>query len=67
MGDEPVLIARHGHAGGGVQTQRSTSSHQAAGCNLIIADDGLQHCAGARRQIAVLDGKRVWAMAGACR
>jgi tetraacyldisaccharide 4'-kinase len=61
MGDEPVLIARRTGMPVAVCASRNAAARLLIGqqgCNLIIADDGLQHYALARDvEIAVLDGE----------
>lgn len=61
VGDEPVLIASvTGCAVAvGPDRRRSTELLIAAGCNIVLSDDGLQHYRLHRdREIAVVDGAR---------
>lgn len=60
-GDEPLLIARQTGLPVFVDSDRVAAARRllAEGCNLIIADDGLQHCRlGRDIEIEVLDGER---------
>ena len=61
-GDEPVLIARRTGCPVWVHPQRVAAAHAllaATDCNLIIADDGLQHYAlGRDLEIILVDGLR---------
>jgi len=60
-GDEPVLIARRTGVKVRVDTDRAAAAKAliAAGCNLIICDDGLQHYRLHRDlEIEVIDGQR---------
>jgi tetraacyldisaccharide 4'-kinase len=60
-GDEPLLIARHTGLPVFVDTDRVAAARRlvAEGCNLIIADDGLQHRRlGRDIEIEVVDGVR---------
>jgi tetraacyldisaccharide 4'-kinase len=61
-GDEPVLLARRSGARVAAGTDRPAAARLliAAGCNLIVSDDGLQHYALERDcEIAVVDGARL--------
>jgi len=62
VGDEPVLIARHTNAPMAVGPDRVAATQQLLkhhDCDVILADDGLQHYALQRDiEIAVLDGVR---------
>jgi tetraacyldisaccharide 4'-kinase len=61
VGDEPVLLAKRAGTPVMVDTDRARGAAQliAAGCNVIIADDGLQHLRLARDyEICVVDGSR---------
>jgi tetraacyldisaccharide 4'-kinase len=60
-GDEPLLIARQTGLPVFVDADRVAAAHRlvAAGCNLVIADDGLQHRRlGRDIEIEVVDGVR---------
>ncbi|MFM8332647.1 MAG: tetraacyldisaccharide 4'-kinase, partial [Candidatus Methylumidiphilus sp.] len=61
-GDEPVLIARQSGCPVSVFPRRAEAGRAllaAEGCDIVIADDGLQHYALARDvEIAVVDGER---------
>ena len=60
-GDEPVLLARRSGVPVAVCAQRHRAGEWLVerGCDLIVADDGLQHLALARDlEIEVLDGER---------
>ncbi|GAB2501907.1 tetraacyldisaccharide 4'-kinase [Arenimonas alkanexedens] len=60
-GDEPLLIARETGLPVFVDRDRVAAAHRlvAAGCNLILADDGLQHLRlGRDIEIEVVDGQR---------
>ncbi len=60
-GDEPVLIANTTDCvvAVGPDRRRSTELLVAAGCNIVLSDDGLQHYRLHRdREIAVIDGVR---------
>lgn len=60
-GDEPLLIARQTGLPVFVDRDRVAAAHRlvAAGCNLVIADDGLQHLRlGRDLEIEVVDGER---------
>ena len=60
-GDEPLLIARHTGLPVFVDSDRVAAARRlvAEGCNLVIADDGLQHRRlGRDIEIEVLDGER---------
>lgn len=61
FGDEPVLIATATDCAVAVgpDRRRSTELLVAAGCNIVLSDDGLQHYRLHRdREIAVVDGVR---------
>ncbi len=61
VGDEPVLLARRTKVPVGVCVRRVMAARMlvAAGADVVIADDGLQHYALARElEIIVLDGER---------
>jgi len=61
VGDEPLLLARRTGCPVWVAPDRVAAGREAvaAGCDVIIADDGMQHYRLARRiEIAVLDGDR---------
>lgn len=62
VGDEPVLIARHSNVPMAVGPDRVAATQQLLehhNCDVIIADDGLQHYALQRDiEIAVIDGVR---------
>ena len=60
-GDEPVLIARQTGVRVRVDADRAAAARAlvAAGCNVVVCDDGLQHYALARDiEIEVIDGRR---------
>lgn len=60
-GDEPLLIARRTGLPVLVDSDRVAAARRliAKGCNLIISDDGLQHCRlGRDIEIEVVDGER---------
>jgi len=60
-GDEPVLIARHTGARVRVDANRARGARAlaAAGCDVVVCDDGLQHYRLARDiEIEVIDGRR---------
>jgi len=60
-GDEPVLIARHTGVRVRVDRKRVAAARElvAAGCNVIVCDDGLQHYRLRRDvEIEVIDGRR---------
>ena len=60
-GDEPVLIARQSEARVRVDRDRVAAARAlaAAGCDIVVCDDGLQHYALARDiEIEVIDGRR---------
>lgn len=60
-GDEPVLIARRTGVPVRVDRKRSRAAREliAAGCDLIVCDDGLQHYALQRDiEVEVIDGRR---------
>ncbi len=61
-GDEPVLLARRCGARVAAGRDRPAAARLlvAAGCNLVVSDDGLQHYALERDcEIAVVDGERL--------
>lgn len=62
VGDEPILIAEHSGAPLVVCSDRAAAGQMLIsqqGCDVIIADDGLQHYALRRDiEIAVIDGER---------
>lgn len=61
VGDEPVLLARRTGCAVAAGPDRVTAAQMAigAGCNILVADDGLQHYALVRDiEIAVVDGER---------
>jgi tetraacyldisaccharide 4'-kinase len=61
VGDEPLLHARGTGAPVAVGADRPAAARLlvAAGCDLVIADDGLQHLAlGRDRELVVVDGER---------
>lgn len=62
VGDEPVLLARRTGCPvevGADRLQAAESLLARTGCNLLLADDGLQHYAlGRAVEIAVIDGER---------
>lgn len=60
-GDEPVLIARRAHVLVRVDRDRVAAARAlvAAGCDIVVCDDGLQHYRLRRDlEIEVIDGKR---------
>lgn len=60
-GDEPVLIARQAEARVRVDRDRVAAARAlvAAGCDIVVCDDGLQHYALARDlEVEVIDGRR---------
>jgi tetraacyldisaccharide 4'-kinase len=60
-GDEPVLIARHTGLRVRVDRDRTAAAREliAAGCDIIVCDDGLQHYRLQRDiEIEVIDGQR---------
>lgn len=60
-GDEPVLIARQGGVRVRVDRDRAAAARAlaAAGCDVVVCDDGLQHYRLARDlEIEVIDGRR---------
>ena len=60
-GDEPVLIARQAEVRVRVDRDRAAAARAlaAAGCDIVVCDDGLQHYALARDvEIEVIDGRR---------
>ncbi len=61
VGDEPLLIAQSGHAVVAVSADRVAAARLLVeqGCDVILADDGLQHLRLRRDvEIAVVDGER---------
>lgn len=64
MGDEPVLIAKRTGCPVIIDPDRARGARalvDQCGCNIIIADDGLQHYAlGRDIEILVIDGQRRW-------
>jgi tetraacyldisaccharide 4'-kinase len=61
VGDEPVLLARRTHVPIAVGRDRPAAAQLlvAAGCDVIVSDDGLQHYALARDcEVVVIDGDR---------
>ncbi len=61
VGDEPLLIHRHGACPVAVGRERSAAVARLrqAGCDIVLSDDGLQHYRLARdREIVVIDGRR---------
>lgn len=61
VGDEPILLARHTECPVVADPDRVRAARTAiaAGCDVVISDDGLQHYRLARDvEIAVLDGER---------
>lgn len=62
VGDEPILLARHGDCPVAVCPERFDAGHlllEQDGCDVILCDDGLQHYKLARDiEIAVVDGER---------
>jgi tetraacyldisaccharide 4'-kinase len=64
VGDEPVIISRHSHCPMAISPKRSEAAEyllQHYDCNIIIADDGLQHTALKRDiEIVVVDGQRLF-------
>ncbi|HEY5719623.1 MAG TPA: tetraacyldisaccharide 4'-kinase [Gammaproteobacteria bacterium] len=62
VGDEPVLLARHCRCPVAVGPDRAAAARallEHHGCDVIVADDGLQHYALVRDlEIAVIDGVR---------
>ena len=60
-GDEPLLIARHTGARVRVDRDRAAAARAlaAAGCDIVVCDEGLQHYRLARDiEIEVIDGRR---------
>jgi tetraacyldisaccharide 4'-kinase len=63
VGDEPLLVFQHTQCPVRVDANRVAAAENliAAGCNVIIADDGLQHYRLQRDiEIEILDGERVY-------
>ncbi|PHS68915.1 MAG: tetraacyldisaccharide 4'-kinase [Methylophaga sp.] len=64
VGDEPILISRHTHCPIAVAPNRHAAGQmllQQFDCNIIIADDGLQHYAlGRDIEVAIIDGERLF-------
>lgn len=64
VGDEPVMISRHSQCPMAVFAKRVEAAQlllQHYDCNIIIADDGLQHTALARDiEIVIVDGQRLF-------
>lgn len=64
VGDEPIIISRHTHCPMAVAPNRVTAGQllvKQFDCNIIIADDGLQHYALARDiEIVIVDGNRLF-------
>jgi tetraacyldisaccharide 4'-kinase len=61
VGDESILLARRSGAPVAIGRDRPAAAQLllAAGCNVIVSDDGLQHYALARDcEVAVIDGDR---------
>ncbi len=59
VGDEPVLLARHCPVVVDVRRPRGARHLMALGCDVILADDGLQHYAlGRDIEVLVVDGER---------
>ncbi len=61
VGDEPLLLARRTGCPVWICPDRVAAGHEAvaAGCDVVVADDGMQHYRLARRiEIAVVDGDR---------
>lgn len=62
VGDEAILIKQHSHCPIAVAPKRVKAAHMLldrSDCNIILADDGLQHYALMRDiEIAVIDGER---------
>ena len=62
VGDEPVLLARHGACPVIVAPKRALAAQKLVAehhCDVVISDDGLQHYAMARDfEVAVIDGER---------
>jgi tetraacyldisaccharide 4'-kinase len=61
VGDEPLLLARRTRCPVAVGVRRAEAAALLvhAGCNIVIADDGLQHLALARDlDVVVIDGER---------
>ena len=62
-GDEPLLIYRAGQCSVCVAPDRVAAAKKlvAAGCTIILSDDGMQHYAlGRNMEIAVVDGQRLF-------
>ncbi len=64
VGDEPVIISRHTHCPMAISPNRVEAAEyllQHHDCNIIIADDGLQHTALVRDiEIVVVDSQRLF-------
>jgi tetraacyldisaccharide 4'-kinase len=64
VGDEPVIISRHTQCPMAISPNRVEAAEyllEHYDCNIIIADDGLQHTALARDiEIVVVDGQRLF-------
>ena len=61
VGDESILLARRTHAPVAVGRDRPAAAQLlvAAGCNVVVSDDGLQHYSLARDcEVVVIDGDR---------
>lgn len=59
VGDEPVLLARHCPVVVDVRRPRGARHLMALGCDVILADDGLQHYAlGRDIEVLVIDAER---------
>jgi tetraacyldisaccharide 4'-kinase len=64
VGDEPIIISRHTHCPMAVSPNRVAAGQlliKQFDCNIIIADDGLQHYAlGRDIEIVIVDGDRLF-------
>lgn len=64
VGDEPIIISRHTHCPMAVAPNRVAAGQllvEQFDCNIIVADDGLQHYAlGRDIEIVVVDGDRLF-------
>lgn len=64
VGDEPIIISRHTHCPMAVAPNRIVAGQllvEQFDCNIIVADDGLQHYAlGRDIEIVVVDGARLF-------